>query len=448
MSWWAPSPREIAQSRDDGRQDAKHFLHVRRARSASPRLIRIVEDATRGGRPIASRTGLASEAPTAQALPVDTAMPARSRLTRSASPSQPSIATFTVVGRRSCAGPSTHGAGNRGEARAQAVRQRARAARRARTGRSPRPAERGGQRDGARDVLGAPPEPLLLGPAAQQGLELRAAADEERPDAGGGAELVPREGEQVDAEAVDPEVDEARRPWPRRTGRGRPGGAAPAATCGDREEGPGLVVGQHDGRHGRAGAARRRRSPRRPRSPSGRGGTRATRSPRSRARRPGRGRPACSMAVTTTRRPTPARARAAPTSPRLSASVPPLVKSDLAPPAPEHRGDALARRFEEVAGPTALRVGRGRVAQGLGEARARGAARAAGCEGRRGVVIEVRASHGRREGRGYARARSSGPSPPGPAEAGGERGGSACPSPRTGSVAFELAAIAGRPAAC
>jgi hypothetical protein len=56
---WTPSLRETAQSRDDGGEDAKHLVDVV-GRLVSPRLRRMVDAATRGERPMASSTGLAS----------------------------------------------------------------------------------------------------------------------------------------------------------------------------------------------------------------------------------------------------------------------------------------------------------------------------------------------------------------------------------------------------
>src|SRR5690348_17060964 len=78
--------------------------HSARKRSTSaslvsgPKLMRRKLAATSGGTSIAARTWLAFMAPDEQALPAETAIPARSNWTRSDALAAPGIATAPIVG--------------------------------------------------------------------------------------------------------------------------------------------------------------------------------------------------------------------------------------------------------------------------------------------------------------------------------------------------------------
>ena len=116
-------------------------------------------------------------------------------------------------------------------------------------------AQGGGEADGAGDVLGAGAAVALLRAADDLAEERRARPDVERADALRPVDLVRREREQVDAQAVDVEVERAGRLH----GVGVEGDARvvrldDARDLGDRLDGADLVVGVHDGDQGRVGA--------------------------------------------------------------------------------------------------------------------------------------------------------------------------------------------------
>ncbi len=223
--------------------------------TSSRKLNLSVDAARRAENPMARRTGLASVPPTAQALPVETATPSRSRLTRSASPSHPSNATFR--GAREDVGPGGRRAtcpGSRASRRrtgAAATVSRGTRSVRVRAGML----ERHGETGRARDVLRAPPHAFFLDAPALRRHQRGPPPDEERADAPGAAELVAREGDQVDAERRGRHVEE-----PRREGRVAVTSVTPASPGargdgGYRQHRPGLVIRGHQARHG--GACRR-----------------------------------------------------------------------------------------------------------------------------------------------------------------------------------------------
>ncbi len=307
-----------------------------------PKLNRMVPSASSRGTPMATSTCEGSTAPVEQADPLDAAMPARSRCISSASLSAPCTAMLKRWGARSLPSALTTRSGTVAlSRRGQLVPQRHRAL-------APGPLLRGGQLHrppqghGAGHVLGTRADPELLAAAVDDGLDRLAVPHDQGADTLGRPDLVTRDGEQGAAEAL-----ERHRHLAHCLDRvGVEDDAGIAASLGDlchRLDHADLVVDPHDRDHRRhfgqcavqriqlehAGAVHRQQdlSPAQVTHGMRRGQHRLVLDRRDRgAHRPPRSRAAS----------------AAPTMPRLSASVPPEVKTTWSGSAPS--ASAICRR--------------------------------------------------------------------------------------------------------